>query len=203
MSDTNQNKFLINSKGSQIPTNLIPPLEVIRDEEVRTVVEIAKGLREDIRTVKQDIMERISSYIELSYDTYGITPGGKKGNMTLLSYDNRLKITIQMNESIVFNEQLQIARELLAECLREWTKDGRDELKAFVEEAFRVDKQGRINTYQVMRLLKIESTDPRFQKAQAAIRSAITTVDAKEYIRIHEKNKVGHWEHINLNFASL
>lgn len=196
-------QYLINPTGNRVPIGAVNPLDVLRDEEVRSIVEIAEDLQGVIEQSKQTILDKISNYIDLAYDTYGVKPGGKKGNVTLMSYDNQYKVVIQVNENVTFNEQLQIARQLLTECLREWTKDGRDELKALIEEALHVDKQGRVNRWQIMRLLKIESSDPRFQKAQVAIRNAITPVEAKEYVRIHKRNKMGHWEYVNLNFASL
>lgn len=197
------NDYLINNRGNRVPKNLINTLDLIRDEEVKSIVFAAEDLQAEIKRIKELIWDKITSYIELAYDTYQLKPGGQKGNVTLMSYDNQYKVSIQINESFAFNEQLQVARQILIECLREWTEDGRDELKFFVEQTLHVDKQGNVNRWQIMRILKFESKDPRFQKAQLAIKNAIMPVDAKEYIRIHKRNKMGHWEYINLNFASL
>lgn len=199
----NTTDYLVNNKGNRVPKELINTLDIIRDEEVRSIVWAAEDLQAEIRRIKELIWEKITAYIELAYDTYQLKPGGQKGNVTLMSYDNQYKVMIQINENFAFNEQLQVAKQLLTECLREWTEDGRDELKFLVEEALHVDKQGRVNRWQVMRLLKIESNDPRFRKAQLAIKNAIMPVDAKEYIRIHKRDKMGRWKYINLNFASL
>lgn len=198
-----QPEYIINNIGNRVPKDSINPLDLIRDDEVRSIVDLSEDLQQEIKRVKDLIWEKISAYLELAYETYGTKPGGKKGNVTLMSYDNQYKVAVQINESIAFNEQLQVAKQLLTECLREWTKNGRDELKFLVEEALHVDKQGRVNRWQVIRLLKVESNDARFRKAQLAIKNAITPVDAREYIRIHKRNKMGHWEYINLNFASL
>jgi hypothetical protein len=63
-----------------------------------------------------------------------------------LSFDGSLKIQRNIAEHIVFDERLQAAKQLIDECLKEWTTDGRDEIKAIINQAFNVDKKGEIST---------------------------------------------------------
>ena len=67
--------------------------------------------------------------------------GGNKGNVTLMSYDGRLKIQRNIAENISFDERLQAAKQLIDECLEEWTEGSRDEIKVIINNAFHVDKR--------------------------------------------------------------
>ena len=49
---------------------------------------------------------------------------------------------VAVNESIQFDERLLAAKELIDECIQEWSKDSREELRALVNDAFYVGKSG-------------------------------------------------------------
>jgi hypothetical protein len=197
-------KVLINPRGHEVPVETISPLELLKDEMVRELIKKAHALQAHTQAVKQAMTEHVASYLGLAAQEYGIELTGDKGNVTLHSYDGSKKVVINVNERIFFNsEQLAVARQLFLKCFREWTKDGRGELKAMIENAFNTDKQGRVNQYQLMRILRIESNDKTFQKAQKALRDALNPLDCKSYIRFYERDDKGNWESINLNFSGL
>ena len=92
----------------------------------------------------------VKKLIEMSAEEYGAKIGGKKGNVSLLSFDGRYKIQRAVQESINFDERLQAARALIDECLTEWTEGARPEVVALVNDAFRTDTKGEIRTARVL-----------------------------------------------------
>jgi hypothetical protein len=67
----------------------------------------------------------IEAFIDLSAEQYQAQIGGKKGNLTLYSFDGRYRIQRANQDRITFDERLQAARVLIDECLTDWTEGAR------------------------------------------------------------------------------
>jgi Protein of unknown function (DUF3164) len=134
---------------------------------------------------------------------YDVKFGGKKGNLTLYTYDMKKKVQVQVAENLVFDERLQVAKKMIDECLTNWTEDSRSEVKTIINDAFRVDKEGRINTKQILSLRRLGIKDKLWCKAMDAITDSLQVSSSKQYIRIYEQTKEGGWKHITLDMAAL
>lgn len=196
--------FMLNPKGHWVPKETIDPLDLLRDEEVRAIMAEVEALQVQMREAKAAIEQRIADFMALSRQQYGVTLGGQKGNLSLPSYDASLKVVLSVSESIAFDERIAHAQALVTECLREWSSDSVAELKAIVEEAFQADKDGNINRWQIMRLLKIESQHEKWQQAMQAIRDSMYVNARKEYVRFYRRQDAkSKYELVALDFAAL
>lgn len=175
------------AQGRLIPEDQIKPIDKLRDELVLSLATKAKALQKQMRDFKQMAYSEIQEFVELSANEYGTKLGGKKGNVTLLSFDGSHKIQHAVQESIAFDERLQVARSLIDECLQEWVKDARPELAVIVNDAFRVDTKGEIRTARVLSLRRYEIEDVRWQRAMDAIGDACQVVGSKIYLRFYER----------------
>ena len=129
--------------------------------------------------------------------------GGKKGNVTLASFDGRFQIKRQISEFLTFDERLQAAKALIDECLKTWTQGSPSELRALVNDAFQVDKEGRINTGRILGLRRLDIGDDRWARAMQAISDSVQVRDVKAYFRIYERDEHGHMRAIPLDVAAL
>lgn len=173
--------------GALTPDNLVRDIDKERDELVQEWATKAKALNRDIGVFKDGIFGDIGAFIELSAEKYGAKVGGNKGNVTLFSYDGRYKIQRAINESLQFDERIQAAKVLIDECLNEWSEGSRPELKALIERAFNVDKEGNLNTSRILGLRRVEIQDPRWLRAMQAISESVQVVSSKAYVRIYER----------------
>lgn len=192
------------AQGRLIPEDQIKPIDKLRDELVLSLATKAKALQKQMRDFKQMAYSEIQEFVELSANEYGTKLGGKKGNVTLLSFDGSNKIQHAVQESLAFDERLQVARSLIDECLQEWVKDARPELAVIVNDAFRVDTKGEIRTARVLSLRRYEIEDVRWQRAMDAIGDACQVVGSKIYLRFYER--VGDSEHyrpVTLDIAGV
>lgn len=192
------------AQGRLIPEDQIKPIDKLRDELVLSLATKAKALQKQMRDFKQMAYSEIQEFVELSANEYGTKLGGKKGNVTLLSFDGSNKIQHAVQESLAFDERLQVARSLIDECLQEWVKDARPELAVIVNDAFRVDTKGEIRTARVLSLRRYEIEDVRWQRAMDAIGDACQVVGSKIYLRFYER--VGESEHycpVTLDIAGV
>lgn len=175
------------AQGRLVHEEQIKPVDKLRDELVLALVQRARTTHDALVQYKAAAFGEIEAFLDLSAAEYGTKIGGKKGNVSLLSFDGRYKIQRAVQESIAFDERLQAARALIDECLREWTEGARPELATLVNDAFRVDTNGEIRTARVLALRRLEITDERWLRAMDAIGDACQVVGSKSYIRVYER----------------
>lgn len=190
--------------GSLIPESMIRPIDRLRDELVQELVHKARDVRQVLLDFKAETFSDIGAFVAMSADEYGVDLGGNKGNVTLQSFDGRYKIQRAIAESIGFDERLQVAKALIDECIHKWTADSQDELKVLINDAFRVDKEGNINTGRVLGLRRLQITDTTWMRAMTAIGESIQSNGSKSYVRIYERQgNEGKWQAISLDLAIL
>lgn len=195
--------YQLNDKGHLIPIDKIKPIDKIRDDTVQALIKRAKALQSAMLETKDVLFKEFDNFVELSAAEYDTKLGGKKGNITLISFDGKYKIQRAVSDHLVFDERLQIAKSLIDECLTEWTKDSNDNIKVLIDDAFAVDKEGKISTRRVLSLRALDIIDEKWQQAMTAISDAITVVSSKEYIRFYERDDDGKYQQISLDFANL
>lgn len=192
------------AQGRLWAEDMIKPVDKLRDELVSRLVEQARIQSDLLAQFKALAFGEIDAFVELSISEYGAKPRGKKGNLSLLSFDGRYKIQKAIQESIAFDERLQAARALIDECLQEWTAGARPELATLVNDAFRVDTQGEIRTARVLALRRMNINDERWLKAMDAIGDATQVVGSKSYVRIYERvGDTDQYEPIPLDIAGV
>jgi hypothetical protein len=179
--------FWMDAQGRLVQESMIKPIDMERDRLVRDLVERADRLNSELTAFKANAFGDIEAFVELSAEQYDVKVGGKKGNVTLYSFDGRYKILRAVQESIAFDERLQAARALIDECLRDWTQGARPEVATIANDAFRTDSQGEIRTARVLALRRLDIKDERWQLAMKAIGEACQVVGSKSYIRAYER----------------
>lgn len=190
------------AQGRLVPVETIKEIDILRDELVQAIAGKAIDLGQEIAQYRQQSLNDIKAFVGLSVEKYGVSWGGRKGNITLNSYDGSLRVLIAVDETITFDERLQAAKQLIDECIVDWSSGSRPELRAIINDAFSVDRVGRINTKRVLGLRRLEITDPKWQEAMRAISDSVLTVSSREYIRIYRRDEDGVYQLVNLDIAA-
>ncbi|MCL2601347.1 MAG: DUF3164 family protein [Treponema sp.] len=198
-----EKKFMTDSQGRQVPEDMISEIDKLRDQTVRRIADEAMEMKETLFNFKQRIRDDITTFVELSANRYGKSWGGKKGNITLTTYDGKYRLIVSINDQIVFDERLQVAQELIGDCIEKWSEGSRSEIRILVQDAFQVDKTGKISTARVLGLRRLEITDPDWQKAMQAISDSIQVSGSKQYLRFYQRNEQGEYVQIPLDVAAL
>lgn len=183
--------YMMDTKGRLVPLDMVSELDQTRDGLVRELVAEAKATQKVLASFKIKAMDDTQAFIELSGEQYGVKIGGDKGNVKLYSFDGKYRIERSMSDYIVFDERLQIAKELIDECVREWTGDSRSEVKALVEHAFKTNSEGKISTQRVLGLRRLKIDHPIWNKAMAAIGDSMQVIETKAYLRVYERDEKG------------
>lgn len=192
-----------NALGHLVPVEQIEEVDLLRDEFVLRAVQAAKDVADDLAAFKDRLTGDMDAFLDLSSEKYGVKLGGQKGNIQLTSFDGKYRITREIAERIEFDERLQAAKLLVDECLREWTKYSASEVRTLIEDAFQVDKKGKINTKRILGLRKLKIDHPTWKQAMEAIGDAVTITGSCVYHRFYERDEDGKYQQINLDFSGV
>lgn len=195
--------YMEDGQGRLVPLDLVKPIDKTRDELVRHLVQEAQGLQAGMINFKETSLSEIKSFVDLSAMEWDVVIGGKKGNILLYTFDGKYKAQVQMSENLVFDEQLQIAKKMIDECLTKWTKKSSSEIKVLINDAFQVDKTGRINAKRILSLRRLDIKDKLWRKAMDAISASLQVVNSKEYFRLYKRTGQNKWQSISLDMAAL
>ena len=117
---------------------------------------------------------------------------------------------IEIADRIVFGPELQAAKALIDECLEDWARSANDNLRLLVEDAFSVNKAGRIDTKRVLGLRKFNmknddgTPDQRWVQAMEAITDALIVDQTTTYIRFYRRDdRTNELDRISLDISSL
>lgn len=188
--------FMVNGKrwvntadGGAKPLDLVKVEDWMEDQMVRKIIGFAKTLSAEIARFKQKSRADIAEFDLQLEAKYGVVKRGRAGagNQQYKTIDGLETVETRVNKLIEFGPQLQVAKQLIDECLLEWTEDGRAEIRGLITRAFKTDIAGQIDKNAVLALGKIESDDPRWLRAMEAIQAAVRVIGSKEYMNFSFK----------------
>lgn len=197
-------QYWTDAQGRLVSVDLIKPIDKARDQIVRELITKAREVSALLETFKSAAFADIAAFIELSAEQYGAKIGGNKGNVTLISFDGSLKIVRQVQDTLVFDERLQAAKQLIDECVMSWGGGSDPKIMTLVNDAFQVGKEGRINTGRVLGLRSLDIKDPQWQSAMQAIGESVRVASSKPYVRFYERvGNTDQYKAISLDMATL
>lgn len=192
-----------NAAGHLVPIESIQDIDLARDEFVGTMVAKAREFEGVLKAFKAAVRADFQAFVDLSAEKYKVSMGGEKGNISLKSFDGTMEISRDISELIEFDERLHVAKALVDECLREWTKHSDSKIRTLVESAFQVDKKGNVNTKRILGLRKLKIEDEKWEKAMDAISDAVTITGTRVYFRFYERGDQDRMQQINLDFSGV
>lgn len=196
--------YMQDAKGALWPKDTVREIDLVRDELVHEIVAAARAQSEALAKFKAGVFGDIEAFVQLSGEKYGVKMGGIKGNVSLLSFDGRYKVQRAVADSLAFDERLQVAKELIDQCIHEWSQGSRSEIRALINDAFQVDKEGRVNSARILSLRRLDITDEKWNKAMQAIGESIQVAGSKTYFRVYERvGDTDQYRPISLDIAAV
>ena len=99
--------------GRVVPVASIKPTDLLRNTLVLEAVESAKALHQQLLAFKARVFGEVEALEQISREQYDVKGRGKKGSLTLASFDGRYKLVRQNQDLIVYQvleRQLQKTR---------------------------------------------------------------------------------------------
>ncbi|MBX9267682.1 DUF3164 family protein [Chromobacterium violaceum] len=191
------------AKGRLCPVEIIPAIDLARDDFVAEKYTQALALQEQMSKFREALFADIDAFVQLSAERYQADVGGEKGNVTLTSFDGSTRVLRAISDTLAFDERLQAAKALIDECVNEWLEDARPEIKALIADAFQTDKAGKISTARVLSLRRLGIQDEKWQRAMSALSDSLKVQCSKAYVRIERRNANGRFEAVRFDLAGV
>ncbi|MBC7857988.1 MAG: DUF3164 family protein [Burkholderiaceae bacterium] len=196
--------YMTNAQGHLIPLELVSPIDLARDTLVKELIKKAAEQSAALGEFKKGVFNDIGAFVEMSAEQYDTKLGGKKGNVTLHSFDGAFKVQFASADNITFDERLQAAKELIDTCIAEWSVGSKPEIIALIQQAFNADKEGKLNTGRVLALRRLDIKDARWQNAMKAIGESVQVVGSKQYVRFYKRRPdCDQYDPISLDIAAI
>ncbi|MDP2607973.1 MULTISPECIES: DUF3164 family protein [unclassified Oceanobacter] len=196
--------YMQDARGRLVPEDQVREQDKLRDQCVTDLVKQAQAISQQLTEFKRKALADIADLLQIAADKYEVTLGGKKGNVSLSSYNGRYKIQRVFAEQIQFSEELEAAQQLFAECLDKWTASADVNIRALVDRAFRTTRSGQIKTAELLGLLQLEIDDTDWQRATNALKDSIRVGGSTVYVRVYERiEDTDKYRQIALDLASV
>jgi len=194
--------YMEDAKGNLIPAQNVRDIDKQRDETVKKLIAEAKEHAGNLSAFKAHAQDTINEFVEESARTLKTKLGGKKGNVTLFSFDGQYKVVNSQADMLVFDERLLVAKALIDKCIKTWSNGANNNLMALVNKAFAVDSEGNVNAKRVLELRQLKIDDANWKTAMESISQSTQVIATKNYVRFYERMENGEYKQISLNIAN-
>lgn len=196
--------YMRNSAGHLVPLEQVREQDKLRDDVVKSLVDDALSIQKRLSEFKQRALNDIADVIQIAADKYDVELGGKKGNVSLSSYDGQYKVQRTYAERISFTEELEAAKALILNCIDRWSENANANIRALVDRAFKTNRNGELKTAEVLGLLRLEINDDDWQQAMRALKDSISVSGSTVYVRVYKRTgNSNHYTQIPLDLAGV
>lgn len=203
MNTVDMERYRRDARGNLVAVENIREIDLLRDELVQEIVQQAQTVQQQLSEFKRRAMDDIAAFAQLSADRYEVKLGGRKGNITLHSFDGAYRVQLAIQDSLVFDDGLMAAKALIDECINEWTEGSRVELKTLINAAFQVDKEGNISTARVLGLRRLKIDDPKWCRAMEALSDSLQVHTSRSFVRVYRRQENDDYRLLNLDIAKV
>lgn len=203
MAITDKQGNWIDPRGKTVPKNYVKDLDQKRDRTVEKICNDALKLEKKMQEMKKDFMLRINKYISAVEKDAGVKRQGK-GNIRLTNFSGNKQVEFSMNDVIDFDEKLSLAKGLIDDCIKQWSQGANENLIVVINQAFEVDKKGKVNTQGILSLRQLKIKDDIWKRAMILIGEAVQITGTRQYLQVRtRKSPDKEFETVNLNFSSI
>lgn len=199
-----------NHRGEVIPVRYIPALEIEEDKIAEKLINEAQKVSNKLKELKQKAFDMADAFYAKKRDEKlnaktqkeGSEKKQPKGNYTITSFDKSLKIEVNINDVIEFDDDINLAQEKIAEFLDNLTQDAHKDLRVIVMNAFRTRK-GKLDKGRVLELQNYKIEHPVWLEAMELIKSSIETNRTRRYMKMWIRDENGKYNEIPLSFPAI
>ncbi|WP_020179816.1 DUF3164 family protein [Methylopila sp. M107] len=189
--------------GGVTPIRTIKPRHKLEDQTVRRIIAFAMEISAQVARFRLHAMDDVVEFQNILADEFGAKRGGAKGNVTLKSFDDCLKVEVKTATLITYGAEIQRAKELFDEFVKESSDGASAELLALVTGAFQVDAEGKINRAKLVQLKRLSIDHPLWTAAMEALNEAERPGASRSYLRFWWRPNVeAAWQSITVDVAA-
>lgn len=195
----------LDEASKKVPFKYVTKFDREKEAELGKILKEAEFLNKRLVLLKVSMIEFCKKTIKNYAEKNKIKTDTWKGNLTIASFDNSVKIELSANARVEFDDlAIKACKGLLDEFLAENIDAKNAFISEIVTDAFSTSR-GKLDTKKVLSLLKYESkiTDPKFNEAMKFLKDSIKNTGSKDYYRITRKDNSGEFKQVKLDISSI
>lgn len=193
--------------GVAIPYNRTTKTERLMERSTGRIIKEARAAHTRLASLKTLIAKLTAeAYVAFMSEKNINSKKPPKGNFTMYNFDRSIKVEVNVNEPIVFDDMgVAAAKEKFDEFLDTNINTTNHYIKEMVLDAFRTNRSRKLDTKKIMDLIRYEHkiNIPLFTEATQLLKQSIRHPHTKTYYKVYERLEDGSYKHVELNFASL
>jgi len=193
-------KFWLDSEAHRIPIKFIGTTDKKRDALVERILKKVETTQLRMKQLKEKIDMDMDRFLESVAAEYG---ENGKGNALLRNFDQSKEVQVKYGQTIGFDERLQIAKQLIDKCIEKWSEGSDMKIRMLVNQAFKVDKKGQLDSKMILSLRQVKINDKDWKQAMELIADSVKIENRRKYFIFKRKDVNGDWQTISLNFSYL
>ncbi len=197
-------KVWIDENDMAIPYSRVTKQERLRERHSKKIKKQALDINRRLKDFKI-LVKLLSDEVFTAAMAQYIVEKKHKGNFTWFNFDRSIKIEINVNEPILFDDlTITAAKQKFDEFLDANITASNEFVKELILDAFSTSK-GSLDTKRVLGLAKYKEkvNKPLFSEAVDLIMSAVRHAKSKTYFRVWLKDEEGKYQNIDLNLSSI
>lgn len=203
---TKSNLMWVDEKGNEVQYKRTSESERLKEKEAFGIAKEAIRLNKDLTEFKERLKGSVEKVVKVFMKENELEVIGKgKGNFTFFNFDRSIKIEVNNNDMIVFDEMLIAgAKQKLDVFLSDNVNTTDEVIKALVMDAFSSQK-GKLDTKKVLSLLKYRSkvVNKIFIEALDMVEKAMSINGSRTYYKVALLQEDGSYAYIKLDLSSI
>ena len=171
--------MMTDSTGQQVPSKYVSKYDKLRDKTTRRILARFKKARGMLEELVRDSLADLD-VLKGTKDKLG-----EKGNFSARSFDGLVQVEIRQQYNIQLDERVAKARELMLDFVRseiDSLKKDTTFLRKLVEDSFRANEKGYLPIASILKLMRYEVKDRRWNEARGILQEAMKPVAGKRYL---------------------
>ena len=182
---TKQENLWTDIKGDKVPAKYVSKFDKARDAVSRKIHKRFLAGRKMLEQLVRDSIADLDGLMKLKESV------GAKGNFQTSSFDGLIQVSIDQQYNIQLDERVAKARELMLEYVKS-RLDRMDKedvfLRKLVEDSFRANAKGFLPISSILKLMRYEVKDVRWNEARGILQDAMKPVPGKRYLNCRVRN---------------
>lgn len=204
-----KNTTWINASGDEVPVNFLTHADKLKEKLAGQIRKEALDAEKRLAALHDTMQEANAQVMAVVRDEYELKKGTKKretkGNMTWYNFDGSIKVELNLNDIVKWDESLMNEAYKLFQAYIDGAIGQNVALvNKLISKAF-ANTKGCIDSRMVFQILKYEGqmNSSKYDKACELMRDAQRIHKTKTYYMVSERMEDGSYRSINLNFSSI
>ncbi|WP_233007183.1 DUF3164 family protein [Rheinheimera faecalis] len=192
-----------NAVGHLVHESEIKEQDLFRDSVVTDLVTEGIALHKALKAYKEKALNDVADLIGISAQKWQMTLGGKKGNVSITSFDGELMIQRVYAERITYTEEMEVAKAKVDECVQKWSNESNPHIVTLATRAFQRNKSGELSMSRIIEMLSYKIDDPEWIAAMQVVSDSLRVCGTAVYIRIYQRDDNGKYINMTLNISGV